>query len=80
MVRWLAWAREFVFEALALVGVVLTQADIWSNIDENRGRMAAVALFTAGALLFRRRAPFVVPLVVAVGVVVLTILDAEAAY
>jgi signal transduction histidine kinase len=80
MVRWLAWAREHVFEALALVGVVLTQADIWSNVDENRGRVAAVALCTAGALLFRRRAPFVVPLVVAIGVVVLTLLDAEAAY
>ena len=80
MERWLAWAREHVFEALALVGVVLTQVDIWSNVDENRERMAAIALCTAGALLFRRRAPFVVPLVVAFGVLVLTLLDAEAAY
>ncbi len=80
MERWLAWAREHVFEGLALVGVVLTQADIWSNVDENRERMAAIALCTAGALLFRRRAPFVVPLVVAVGVLVLTLLDPDAAY
>ena len=80
MVRRLVWAREHVFEALALVGVVLAQAEIWSTVDANRNQMAAVAFCTAGALVFRRRAPFVVPLVVAVGVLVLTLLDAEAAY
>ncbi len=80
MVRRLGWAREHVFEALALAAVVLTQVDIWRNVDANRDSMAAVALCAAGALVFRRRAPFVVPLVVAVGVLVLTLIDAEAAY
>ena len=37
-------------------------------------------MFTAGALLFRRRAPFVVPLAVASGAVAFTLLDATAAY
>ena len=53
-------ARDYAFEALALAVVVLTQIDIWMNVDENRIRVSAIALFTAGALLFRRRAPFVV--------------------
>ena len=39
-------------------------------------RVAAIALVTAGALLFRRRAPFVAPLVVAAGALVFTLLDA----
>ena len=76
----LAWARQYVFEAVALVGVILTQIDVWTNVDENRGRVAAIALVTAGALLFRRRAPFVAPLVVAAGALVFTLLDPDAAY
>jgi len=80
MLRRLGWAREHVFEGIALIGVVLTQVDIWSNVETDRSRMAAVALCTAGALLFRRRAPFAAPLVVAAGALVLTALDAAAAY
>jgi signal transduction histidine kinase len=80
MLRWLVWAKEHVFEGVALVGVVLTQVDVWNGVDENRSRLAAVALCTAGALLFRRRAPFAAPLVVATGAFVLTFLDAAAAY
>ncbi len=76
----LAWAKQYVFEAAALVGVVLTQIDVWTNVEENRTRLAAIALVTAGALLFRRRAPFVAPLVVAAGALVFTLLDANAAY
>ena len=53
----LAWARQYVFEAVALAGVILTQIDVWTNVDDNRSRVAAIALVTAGALLFRRRAP-----------------------
>ena len=78
--RALVLARDYAFEALALAVVVLTQSDIWTNVDENRIRVAAIALFTAGALLFRRRAPFVVPLAVASGAVAFTLLDPTAAY
>ena len=78
--RALVLARDYAFEALALAVVVLTQSDIWTNVDENRIRVSAIALFTAGALLFRRRAPFVVPLAVASGAVAFTLLDPTAAY
>ncbi|HWL33730.1 MAG TPA: sensor histidine kinase [Gaiellaceae bacterium] len=78
--RALVLARDYVFEAIALAAVVLTQIDVWTNLDDNRIRLAAIALFTAGALLFRRRAPFVVPLAVASGAVAFTLLDATAAY
>jgi signal transduction histidine kinase len=76
----LAWARQYVFEAIALAGVVLTQFDVWTNVDDNRARIAAIALVTAGALLFRRRARFVAPLVTAAGAVVFSFLDPSAAY
>ena len=76
----LAWAWRYVFEAGALVFVVVTQAEIWSETYDDRPRIAAVALLTAGALLFRRRAPFVAPLVTAAGVLALTFLDARGAY
>lgn len=78
--RPLAWAKEYAFEAVALVGVVITQIDIWTNVDDNQTRLAAIALVTAGALLFRRRAPFVAPLVVAAGALVFTLVDPSAAY
>jgi signal transduction histidine kinase len=76
----LAWAKEFVFDAAVLVAVALTQVDVWTNLDDNRLRLSALALITAGALLFRRVAPFVAPLVVAAGALVFTLIDAQAAY
>jgi signal transduction histidine kinase len=76
----LAWAWRYVFEAAALVFVVVTQVEIWSQTYDDRTRIAAVGLLTAGALLFRRRAPFVAPLVTAAGVLALTFLDARGAY
>ena len=78
--RALVLSRQYVFEAFALAAVVLTQSDVWTNVGENRTRLAAIALLVAGALLFRKRAPFVVPLVVGAGAVVLTALDRVAAY
>jgi signal transduction histidine kinase len=76
----LAWAKDHVFDGIVLLAIVLTQSDIWRNVDEDRYQLAAVALVTAGALLFRRRAPLAAPLVVAAGGLVMTLLDATAAY
>ncbi|HWN21889.1 MAG TPA: histidine kinase, partial [Gaiellaceae bacterium] len=78
--RLLLHAKNYVFDAVALVAVGLTQAQVWTNVDENRTRVAAIALFTAGALLFRRRAPFVAPLVVAAGALAFTFLYPMVAY
>jgi signal transduction histidine kinase len=78
--RALVLARDYVFEMMALAAVILTQGDVWTNLDNDRGRLAPIALFTAGALLFRRRAPFVVPLAVASGALAFTLLDPMAAY
>ena len=76
----LAWAKHYAFEAVAFVGVVLTQVEIWTTVEDNQTRLAAIAFVASGALLFRRRAPFVAPLVVAAGAVVLTLVDPSAAY
>src|SRR5215210_4714143 len=76
----LAWAKRSVFDVAALVAIALTQADVWSNLEDRRTRLAAIALVSAGALLFRRRAPFVAPLIVGAGVLAFTLLDAAAAY
>jgi signal transduction histidine kinase len=78
--RVLVLAREYVFEALAVVAVVLAQIEIWRTIDENHLRLAGIALFTAGSLLLRRSAPFAVPIAVAAGAIAFTLLDAAAAY
>jgi len=78
--RALVLAREYVFEALALAAVVLTQIDVWTNVEDNRNRTAAIALFTAGSLLLRRSAPFVVPLAVAAGALAFSLLDPVGAY
>jgi signal transduction histidine kinase len=76
----LAWVKQYAFEAVALASVAITQIDIWLNVDDNRTRLAAIGLVTAGALVFRRRAPFVAPLVVAAGAFVFTFVDPSAAY
>ena len=73
-------AKHYVFDAVAFFAVCLTQADVWTNVEDNRTRLAAISLVTAGALLFRRRAPFAAPLVVAAGALVFTALDPVAAY
>jgi signal transduction histidine kinase len=73
-------ARGYVFDLLAVATVVITQIDVWSNVDENRARVVVAALITAGALLFRRQAPFVALLVVGAGAIAFTLLDARAAY
>ena len=76
----LAWAKDHVFDGIALLAVVVTQADVWMNQADDRYKLAAIALVTAGALLVRRRAPLVAPLVVGVGAVVFSLVDAAAAY
>ena len=78
--RALVLARDYTFEAIVLASVVLIQIDIWTELDDDRFRLAAIALVAAGALLFRRRAPFAVPLAVAAGALAFTLLDPVAAY
>jgi signal transduction histidine kinase len=78
--RVLVFVRDHVFEALALVAVILAQIEIWRSPDENHLRLAGIALFTAGSLLLRRSAPFAVPIAVAAGAIAFTLLDAAAAY
>jgi signal transduction histidine kinase len=78
--RVLVLARDYVFEALAVVAVVLAQIEIWRSADDNHLRLAGIALFTAGSLLLRRSAPFAVPIAVAAGAIAFTLLDAAAAY
>ena len=76
----LAWARDHVFDAIVLLTIVLTQGDIWRSQGDDRYKLAAIALVTAGSLLFRQRAPLAAPLVVGVGAVVFSLVDAAAAY
>jgi signal transduction histidine kinase len=76
----LAWARNHVFDAIVLLTIVLTQGDIWRSQGDDRYKLAAIALVTAGSLLFRQRAPLAAPLVVGVGAVVFSLVDAAAAY
>jgi signal transduction histidine kinase len=78
--RALVLSRHYVFEAFALATVALTQADVWTSVHDDRIRVSVIALLTAGALLFRKRAPFVAPLVVGAGALVFTALDPVAAY
>ncbi|MGZ8783209.1 MAG: sensor histidine kinase [Gaiellaceae bacterium] len=73
-------ARQYFYDVVAFAVVVITQIDVWTQAEGNRSRLSAIALVTAGALLFRRRAPFVAVLLVAVGACVFSLLDAGAAY
>jgi signal transduction histidine kinase len=73
-------AREYVFDVLALIVVVITQVQAWTHADHPHTRLAVMALLTAGALVFRRRAPFVAPLVSAAGAIAFTLLDPGGAY
>jgi signal transduction histidine kinase len=65
---------------LALVVVGITQVQAWSHADHPNTRVAVMALVTAGALVFRRRAPFAAPLVTAVGALAFTLLEPGGAY
>jgi signal transduction histidine kinase len=76
----LAWAKDHVFHGVALFALVLTQSDAWSTVEDSRTPFAAIAFVMAGALLFRRPAPLLVPVLVGAGAVALTLLDAGAAY
>jgi signal transduction histidine kinase len=73
-------ARGYVFDLLAVATVVITQIDVWTDTADNKTRIGIVALITAGALLFRRRAPFVSVLVVGAGAIAFSLVDAQAAY
>ena len=72
--------REYVFDALVLVVIVVTQAQVWTHEDHPHTRLSVMALVVAGALLFRRRAPFVAPLVASAGAIAFTLVDPAGAY
>ena len=58
-------AHGYVFDAAVVVAIVLTQAQVWTHEDHPHGRLAVMAFLSAGALLFRRVAPFLAPVVCA---------------
>ena len=72
--------REYVFDALVLVVIVVTQAQVWTHDDHPHTRLSVMALVVAGALLFRRRAPFIAPLVASAAAIAFTLLDPAGAY
>ena len=78
--RVVSLAREYVFDALVVVFIAVTQIQVWTHADHPHGRLSVLALLTAGPLLFRRRAPFAAPLVTAVGAAAFTLLDPAGAY
>ena len=78
--RALSLSREYGFEIIALAVIVLTQAQAWTHDDHSNTRTSVLALLTAAPLLFRRRAPFVAPLVAAAGAIAFTLIDPDGAY
>ena len=76
----LAWVRDDVFRTAALAAVITSQAQVWTHADHPHARLAALALPAAGALLFRRQAPFVAPLVSAGSVIVFALVEPGGAY
>ena len=73
-------AHGYVFDAAVVVAIVLTQAQVWTHEDHPHGRLAVMAFLSAGALLFRRVAPFLAPVVCAAGAISFTLLDPDGAY
>ena len=73
-------ARAYAFEVAVVAVIVLTQVQSWTHEDHAHARTAALALLTAGPLLFRRRAPFVAPVVAAAGGIAFSLLYPGAAY
>jgi signal transduction histidine kinase len=73
-------AHGYVFDAAVVVAIVLTQAQVWTHEDHPHGRLAVMAFLSAGALLFRRVAPFLAPVVCAAGAISFTLLDPGGAY
>jgi signal transduction histidine kinase len=78
--RVISLAREYAFDALVVVFIVVTQIQVWNHADHPHGRLSVLALLTAGPLLFRRRAPFAAVLVTAVGAAAFTLIEPAGAY
>ncbi len=76
----LARARQYLFDAAVVTLLVGVQVEVWTQLDEVRARHAVLALLATGALLLRRRAPFVAPLVALSALVAASLSDASAAY
>jgi signal transduction histidine kinase len=78
--RTLSRARRYLFDVAVVVVLVATQIEIWTQFDDLRGRHAILALLATGALLLRRRAPLVAPLVALSALVASSLSDAQMAY
>lgn len=78
--RALARAREHVFDASVVAVLIATQIQVWRHEDHPHRSLAVMALVTAGALLFRRFAPFSAVLVSAAGAAFFTLVDPGGAY
>ncbi len=73
-------AREHVFDVAALAVVITTQIQVWRHEDHPHRSLAVLALVTAGALLFRRFAPFGAVLASAAGAVLFALVEPGGAY
>jgi signal transduction histidine kinase len=76
----LARLRPYLFDAAVVAVLAGTQIEVWAQLDDNRGRHAALALLAAGALLLRRQAPILAPLVALSALVASSFSDAQSAY
>jgi signal transduction histidine kinase len=76
----LARARHYLFDVAVVAVLVGAQIEIWTQVEEVRGRHAILALLATGALLLRRQAPLLAPLVALSALVASSFSDAQAAY
>ena len=72
--------RPYLFDAAVVAVLAGTQIEVWTQLDDHRGRHAALALLATGALLLRRQAPVLAPLVALSALVASSFSDAQSAY
>ncbi|HZG34638.1 MAG TPA: sensor histidine kinase [Gaiellaceae bacterium] len=78
--RALVLLRRHFFVGAVLALAAGNQLEIWTQVADGRARIAVLAALAAGALLFRRRAPLVAPLVTAAAIAAAAISSGEATY
>lgn len=78
--RTLMLAKGYFYDLVVVAVLIATQIQVWTHADHPHARLAPFALLTVGVLLFHRRAPFVAPVVSAVGATAFTLFDPAGAY